>query len=147
MKKGFTIVELLIVLAILGIIVALGIGSFLRGIRVAQLQEDQSRIAALVTQARNVSRRYSFNVTCTSAVTGLTCQALNSSGTVQTILNQTVTLVYAKLTNPSLSFTFQAPFGRLSEVASLTLQTSAFSADLDIIGVTGIIQQRPPTPL
>jgi type IV pilus assembly protein PilA len=145
MHKGFTIIELLVVIAIIGVVAALGAGAWMREVSVGQIREDQTRLATTLERARSASRRWSYDIVCSSTTTTLQCQAQDRAGNTQAVFSQTATLLYSRLTNPAVTFTFQAPFGRISSQETLALESSAFTTQIDLIGVTGLVIRRALT--
>jgi prepilin-type N-terminal cleavage/methylation domain-containing protein len=58
-KNGFTLLEMLIVIAIIGIIAAIGFVNYNKTIKVQRLREAQGQFAQAIERARTLSRRYS----------------------------------------------------------------------------------------
>ncbi len=60
-KGGFTLLELLLVLVIVGILASLGMSTFIRAQRNAQLQEATVQFAADLQRARSAAQRHNQN--------------------------------------------------------------------------------------
>jgi prepilin-type N-terminal cleavage/methylation domain-containing protein len=58
-KNGFTLLEMLIVIAIIGIIAAIGFVNYNKTIQVQRLREAQGQFTQAIERARTLSRRYS----------------------------------------------------------------------------------------
>jgi prepilin-type N-terminal cleavage/methylation domain-containing protein len=58
-KNGFTLLEMLIVIAIIGIIAAIGFVNYNKTIKVQRLREAQGQFTQAIERARTLSRRYS----------------------------------------------------------------------------------------
>ncbi|MEY4529320.1 MAG: hypothetical protein RLZZ156_41 [Deinococcota bacterium] len=156
LNQGFTLLELLVVICVLGIILAFGIGGILREQRVQQLRQVQTQLATDIERARSLARRYSYDYRGTMTIsTGVyVFEPINFAGTVVT----GVPTVSGKLTAPikimsttpsattSLVFGYTGPFGRLSGAPSVSIQigfgTGQLKTAVDMIGVTGQVIRR-----
>lgn len=158
-NQGFTIIEMLVVLAILGIITAIGIGTLNSGRDKRFVQEGQTAFAQSVERVRSLVRRFGYDYKLTIAAdnksyvfkpqtTSTAAAVTNSAPDVTGTMPATVTLKLGtgssfNLLNPI----YLAPFGRLAsggapicfEVLSTT--TSLKSA-IDLVGVTGKVVTR-----
>ncbi|NTY00797.1 prepilin-type N-terminal cleavage/methylation domain-containing protein [Deinococcus sp. JMULE3] len=138
MRQGFTLVELLITLAILGIVLAIGSFSMLSYWNSRQLQEGAAQLASDVERVRSGALRY--NTTATFQQVDTTTYRLTING-----VSSTTTLPYnLSLTNAPVTLTYSAPYSELtSSPATLVLRhpRSARTAQLRTVGVTGKVIQ------
>jgi prepilin-type N-terminal cleavage/methylation domain-containing protein len=58
-KNGFTLLEMLVVITIIGIIAAIGFVNYNKTIKAQRLREAQGQFAQAIERARTLSRRYS----------------------------------------------------------------------------------------
>jgi prepilin-type N-terminal cleavage/methylation domain-containing protein len=155
LKKGLTLTEVLVVVAIIGIISALGITTFQRQIEHNRLKEAQFQLVKILERARSFSKRYSYNFqvsfnTTTNAVSVIAVDSSNNPITPspvsinEVLVNKVRFLAFDPVATTAL--TYNAPFGRfaLGSPAGITLGFSPTSikADVDVVGVTGLVITR-----
>jgi prepilin-type N-terminal cleavage/methylation domain-containing protein len=159
-RAGFTLLELLIVLGILGVLTALGFNNFLEYRQVLRLNEARAQMAQVMERTRQYTRRY--NVTYAIK--------LKSNGTYDVTARKADNTVLTSLVGPplttlptisgkvpdgiSLSFNttndevvFRAPFARTDaakDCVGVSLQAlgRTFAAEIHVLGVTGRVLPR-----
>ncbi|MFN3265934.1 MAG: Tfp pilus assembly protein FimT/FimU [Deinococcales bacterium] len=157
-SRGFTLIEVLIVIGILGIVLALAAFVFLREQQVQQLRAAQTQLATDIERARSLARRYSYNYrfTINYSTGAYIARALDNSNAVVT----TAPAVTGRLPNPikllstvptstgSFSVVYSGPFGRMQGSAASSMRIGFGSAagqlktSVDMIGVTGQVIRR-----
>ncbi len=157
LNQGFTLLELLVVIFVLGVILAFGIGGILREQRVQQLRQVQTQLATDIERARSLARRYSYNYrgTLTIATGVYAFEPVNFAGAVvtgvPTVSGKLSASIKIMSTKPpattSLVFGYTGPFGRLSAGASnVSIQigygVGQLKTSVDLIGVTGQVIRR-----
>ena len=143
-QTGFTLVELIIIIAILGIVAGLFSLSFLRSIRTAELREVATQIAVDLRRARSQAQRGSAAMTVTmpgtaSATSGATAYAV---GPVQKNLPTRVRVYCSGNCGvASTDVTYQAPYGELGGTGYVFRVRSSMAGisdvEIRVVGVTG----------
>ncbi len=142
-RNGFTLLEILVVLAIIGILMGIFSINLIRNIRTAELREAAAQIATDLRRARSQAQRGNADV-----VLVLPGTAGNTTYKVDTV---TKTLpnnvkVFCKTTcgsGTTTNVTYQAPYGELGAGATGSVYTirSPMSGindlEIRIVGVTG----------
>lgn len=159
-QTGFTLLELLIVIGMLGVLLALGFNNFLEYRQVLRMNEARAQVVQVMERTRQYTRRY--NVTY-----GI---KLNTDGTYEATARKAdntklVTLVgppdttlptlsgrvpegltlYVRATNNEI--VFRAPFGRTDadkDCVGISLQAlgRTFASEIHVLGVTGRVLPR-----
>ena len=129
--SGFTLLEMLIVLAVLGIILALGVGSVIGWIRSTQLREAATQVEADLERVRSGSLR--FNRDAQFQVLSATSYQLTVDGR-----DSVVTLPNATLGPVGTTVTYSAPHSLLGSAPQpLQISVGPKSRTIRTIGLTG----------
>ncbi|UBV42653.1 prepilin-type N-terminal cleavage/methylation domain-containing protein [Deinococcus taeanensis] len=136
--QGFTLLEALLVLSILGIMLGVGAYSMLAYLGSRQLQEGSAQLASDLERVRSGALRYN---------TSATFELLDARSYRLTINGAAVTAVLPynlTLQNAPLTLTYSAPYSELSS-APVTLllrhPRTTRTAQLRTVGVTGKVVQ------
>lgn len=140
-RQAFTMIEVLVVIAIIGILAAIFGTTLIRSIRTAELREAANQVAADFQRARSLAQRGSTSVTIITPK-GAAGTSYSFNGQSQTLPNN-ITLVCKTNcgTSSAAVLTYQAPYGELAATGSVfTVQSPLVGiAALEIrtVGVTG----------
>jgi type IV pilus assembly protein PilA len=157
--QGFTIIEMLIVLAILGIVTAIGVGSLNSGRDKRAVLEGQTAFAQSVERVRSLVRRYGYDYRLTIAADNKsyvfkpqsTVTAAAVSNTAPDVVGAMPATVKIKLGTGSAFIIsnpiYFAPFGRLGNGGApicfeLLSTTTTLKSAIDLVGVTGKVVTR-----
>lgn len=147
-QHAFTLIELLIVLAILGILMGLFSVSYLRSIRAAEVREGANQIAADLRAARASAQRQSapgaFRWAATGNLTGYTVEIPSGTTTPKVAtLPRGVTFRCESGCPSARTLTYNAPYGEMTTAISgirfiVESQTANVPAiEVRVVGVTG----------
>lgn len=135
-KKGFTLLELLIALAVVGILATLGFSSFLGAQRRAQLSEATAQFASDLQRARSEAQRHNRNASLALNDDSSYILTLDGNATIRTLPHG----AQVEVVSGADTVTYNAPYG---EVDAPDRRFAISSARIDevryvrIIGVTG----------
>jgi prepilin-type N-terminal cleavage/methylation domain-containing protein len=161
-QSGFTLIEMLIVLAIVGIMSAVALSTFVRDARRAQVQAVRSQLLLDLQDARSKAQRYNCNWTVTfvsatqytvigPTLGGTTITCTTTTTTTRDIPTSVGVQLRWKTSSSSTEPTgqqviYRSPFGTLSPTnpsvieigfASSTTASVTNPVYLKIIGITG----------
>ncbi|WP_034360723.1 pilus assembly FimT family protein [Deinococcus phoenicis] len=140
-QTGFTLLEVLVVLAIVGILMGIFGWGLVRSIRTAELREAATQVATDFRRARSQAQRGSAD-TSLILPTSTASAAYTASGVAKT-LPSNVTMVCKTNcgSGATTTITYQAPYGELGATGSVFTIKSPTNGigDLEvrIVGVTG----------
>jgi type IV pilus assembly protein PilA len=138
-QAGLTLLEVLIVIAMVGILAAIGMGPLNRLVAKQRVIEAQHNLAQLFNRARSDARRTSNDQTVTWNLTSANSSPTFTLGSnTITLNNMTVTMV----TDSATAITdvkYNAPTGRRSNASNLqfAIKNNNFEAYVRVIGLTG----------
>lgn len=145
MKKGFSLLEILIVLAVLGVLLALATPNYLRWRTQAQLEEAARSLAWTFQQARAEAKRTNSSrcvkVFQNGWASGASCSDLN--GPSATLTGIAISTNYAN--TPPLTVVFHPPYGTTDaplKKFTLTHQRTQLQRSVHVIGVVGKVIVR-----
>lgn len=142
LSQGFTLLELLIIMAIIAVIAGVfGLG-ITRSIRSAELREAATQVATDFRRARSQAQRQSkdFILILPNATGGTTYRVDTENKTLPNGIRLSCT---TSCSSTSVNVTYQAPYGELGSgatgnVFTLTSPTSGITPyEIRIVGVTG----------
>lgn len=142
---GFTLLEMLVVLAVIAILLSIGFFSYRRYIARQNLTEAQQSLAQALNTARSESRRLSLDRRVQWKKGGNLLTVLSGDGATKirdVPIPNGLTLT-SKDTSPvgtTLNFTYTAPYGRTDAINTefdLVNNTYGMTAIVRVIGVTG----------
>lgn len=146
-QAGFSLIELLIVIAILGILLALGIVNYTRSIRAAEVREGAALISSQLRQARSEAQKNSVDMVMTWDAAGRYGIApAGSTITLQSLPNNL--RLRCVTTCAGSSVRFSAPFGELANGTGTVWQVSSPQDgirpyEVRLVGVTGKAMMVP----
>lgn len=150
-RGGFTLLELLLVCAIIGILGGVGILNLRNAIDQSRLRDGASQFAASLQRARSSAQRYNRDSVLTLVGTSTTATSYTLRVNGQTA-QQAVTYRLpqgVQITSPSTAtktITYTAPFGEVTAAASVAQYTVGLSGKdnklyVKLIGLTGKVYQ------
>lgn len=125
--SGFTLIEILLVIAIIGILLALGIPSYLNWIAASETQRDAQTLVREIQQARTLAKRGTaqrLTTTANSNVVTITPVEFVSSAwsAVSGASVRTIALERANV-GTARTLVFTPPYGAMDTTVSTTPQT------------------------
>ena len=135
MQKGFTLLELLIVCAVIAILTAVGIVTFRNAIERARVNEAATQVSADLQRARSSSQRFNRDSTFQITAANLKAYKLTVNGQ-----ETTKTLPAGAQFDTANTISYSAPFGEVGGAAITTLKVKSASGaerSVKVLGVTG----------
>lgn len=145
-SKGFTMIEILVVIAIIGILASIFGWNMINSYRRAQLSEAQATVATELTRARSQSQRSSTDQTVT-----WTASTINIGTKAVPVPNGTLIANAV----PASAYKYTAPYGEFTVptgadpglILELVDATGRYHTAVIAMGVTGKVVRRGVVPL
>lgn len=139
--QGFTLIQLLVTIGIIGILAAIFGINMLRSVRTAELREAANQVATDLRRARSQAQRGSANIEIVLPGTA-GAKTYSVSGQSRGVVNNVTVLCKSNCgTGPTVTINYQAPYGELGAMGSIfTIQSPSSnigSLEVRIVGVTG----------
>lgn len=138
---GFTLIEILIVVAILGVLLTIGFMSFQRYTWQTELKQAQNLLVNTINQARSDTRRTSQDKIVQWTTTTIASGTAGSLRTVSLSDNNTVSITNVTGVASSVqSFGYVAPYARRATAESIVFTLkgrNGIEGTVKVIGVTG----------
>ena len=139
-EEGFSLLELLLVCAIIGILGAVVTTTFTGATRRSQVSEASAQLASDLQRARSSAQRFNQNAVIRIATTTATTYTL-TLGTQAAITRTLPTNTQVSVTAAPLVITYSAPFGEMSPMTGATLTARSRNGSearaVRVLGVTG----------
>jgi type IV pilus assembly protein PilA len=139
--QGFSLIEILIVVSILGILLTMGFMSFQRYTWRTELKQAQNLLVNTINQARSDTRRTSQDNILQWTTTTVASGRVGNLKTVNLNDNNSISIVNVTgVPSATKSFSYVAPYARraTSETIVFTLQGhGGIQGTVKVIGVTG----------
>lgn len=137
--QGFTLIEVLLVIAVVGILLGIGWATYTRAIQSNQLTEQANRLARDLSGARSAAQRQSQNMRLILTANGYSVGPVGGTA-APSVLENGVTLSCTVNCNGEL--VYQAPFATLNGATGRVYQLRSPNASLPpvevrVVGVTG----------
>jgi prepilin-type N-terminal cleavage/methylation domain-containing protein len=142
-KNGFTLLELLIVIAIIGIMASVLWINLLRGIRSTELRENANQIVADLRRARSQAQRGSTNIALT--LPGTSGGKTYTADGKPRIVPNTMSIICKTNcgASPTVAINYSAPYGEINDAGKVFILRSNYAGlptmEIRIFGVTGKI--------
>lgn len=149
-QSGFTLIEILVVIAIVGILMSLGIVNYIRNVQAAEVRDAAALITSQLRQARAQAQKDSVDMKMSWNAAGQYGLAPASGTATLRDLPKGVRL-RCKTTCEGSSVTFGAPFGELRSATGTVFEivsphAGIRSYEVRLVGVTGKAMMVPVNP-
>jgi len=133
-RRGFSIIELLLVLAILAVVLALGYASLQPLMLRSRLNEAATAVATSLQRARSFAQR--SNQPAQWRLISADSFRLDLGGTSHdTTLPSGLTIIHPAVGS---QITYSPPYGEVSAIATqITISGYGYEVDVRVVGVTG----------
>ncbi|GHG04438.1 pili assembly chaperone [Deinococcus piscis] len=149
-QAGFSLIEVLVVMAILGILLSMGIVNYIRNVQAAEVRDAAALITSQLRQARAQAQKDSVDMKMSWNAAGQYGLGPASASSTMQALPKGVQL-RCKTSCEGSSVTFGAPFGELRSATGTVFElVSPYegirSYEVRLVGVTGKAMMVPVTP-
>jgi len=137
--QGFTLVEILITMLIIGVLAAVGVGTFLPFVQRARLDNAAAETGTAIRYAISETRRNNRTVTVT--FTGKTLTVKRGTATLRSVELPLAPVLSCRTTCPA-TYTFAAPFGTSATDFAATFTVGSRSRTIQVRGPLGMVSTQ-----